>query len=222
MDPSATLLTSSFQLGRIKNIRYILCNTYVPKTYFLCTMYYKLNGKTSPVNNVVIQTFNWIPLQNFLIQLFRLVYVVHCCTMEIRTSKCSILNLNTCLIILFLHYNDYIHVWLCSKNILGRILWHLFVHRGIWGIYSLNLLHNQSKICKLRSWSRSVSNDISIMNILHFLEQLVLVFFSSSLGWICFLYPDSTFQWVFVSKDYKNMFDDHTKLQQHWLDERGG
>ena len=74
-----------------------------------------------------------------------------------------------------------------NKNIPGRILWHLFVHRGIWGIYSLNLLHNQSKICKLRSWSRSASNDISIMNISHFLEQLVLVFFSYSLGWICFV-----------------------------------
>ena len=51
----------------------------------------------------------------------------------------------------------------------------------------LNLLHNQSKICKLRSWSRSDPNDISIINILHFLEQLVLVFFSYSLGWVCFV-----------------------------------
>ena len=50
----------------------------------------------------------------------------------------------------------------------------------------LNLLHNQSKICKLRSWSRSVSNDISIMNILHFLEQLVLVFFF--IHWVGFVF----------------------------------
>ena len=101
-----------------------------------------------------------------------------------------------------------------NKNIPGRILWHLFVHRGIWGIYSLNLLHNQSKICKLRSWSRSVSNDISIMNILHFLEQLVLVFFFLFTGLVLFcilvqlfneyLFQKTTKICLMITRNYSN------------------